>query len=512
MRISSAIAATDTVRITPSLAYQSVHVHDTPSFYTYLSNPGDGVLRNGKLLRQPAADSFVIASIKVVTRFTASTLTAVTSYFDRSGTATVDSTNVAGAVFLGGFGNPLGPAYPASYSDAIPTRLGLHQIVLSQEARLTSTDANAPLTWHFGLFYSRVRQEDTRSTFQIAAPQNPGLFYDDDNLDTQFAGFGEVRAKLWQGWSMALGARVSHTKSDFTEHAGGFAYVGVPHLSHAVTMETPVTPRYGVSYEIDRHNLLYATFAKGFRVGGINSGVPAQCGATALPAYASDSVWSYEVGTKNALIGDHLRLSTSLFHIRWNNIQENVAFRSCGFGYTANVGTATSSGLDLAAEGVLGDRIRLGLALGFADARYTNTVAAAGHVIANSDTVVGGVPSVPSPWIATVSVQYQFWLGRDVAGYVRAEDIVHSHNPGPFSEGEPATVGYDPMLRADPATSRVNLQVGFDWTSFEIKLFVKNAMNSQPTLQRSPDAPGSTLNYAYTFRPRTAGLTASWRF
>jgi iron complex outermembrane recepter protein len=512
MRVSAAMAATDSVRITPSLAYQSVHVHDTPSFYTYLSNPGDGVLRNGKLLRQPAADSFVIASVKIITSFTASTLTAVTSYFDRTGTATVDSTNVAGAVFFGGFGNPLGSAYPASYANAIPTLLGLHQIALSQEARLTSTDTKAPLTWLLGEFFSRARQDDTRSTHQIATPDNPGLFYDDHNIDTQFASFGEVRAKLSSGWSITLGARISRTTSDFTERAGGFAYVGVPSLSHAVATDTPVTPRFGVSYENEHHNLLYATVAKGFRVGGINVGVPAQCSAATLPTYSSDSVWSYEMGAKDTLFDDHLRLYTSLFHIRWNNIQESVAFRSCGFGYTANVGTATSSGLDVAAEGVLGDRIRLGLALGFVDAHYTKTVTAVGEVIAYAGTVVGGVPSVPSPWIATAWVQYQFPLCPDVAGYARVENTVHSHNPGPFSESDPGAVGYDPTLRADPATNKVNLQVGLAWTRFDIKLFVNNALNSQPTLQRSPDAPGSTLNYAYTFRPRTAGLTGLWRF
>jgi outer membrane receptor protein involved in Fe transport len=511
-RLSAAMAPTDSIYITPSLAYQSVHVRDTPSFYTYLSDPTEGVFRNGKLLRQPAADSFVIASVKAVTRFRGTTLTTVTSYFDRTGKATVDSTNVAGAVFFGGFGNPLGYAYPASYADAIPTLLGLHQIVLSQEARLTSTDTNAPLTWLLGAFYSRARQDDTRYTYQIATPQNAGLFYDDNNTDTQFAGFGEVRAKLSSRWSTTLGARIAQTTSDFTEHAGGFAYVGVPHLSHAVAKETPMTPRLGASYEIDQHNLLYATVAKGFRIGGINVGVPAQCGAAGLPSYASDSVWSYEVGAKDILFNAHLRLYTSLFHITWNDIQENVAFRSCGFGYTANVGTATSSGLDVAAEGVLGDRIRLGLALGFADAHYAKTVTAAGRVIADRGTVVGGVPSVPSPWIATASAQYDIPLGADVTGYARAEDIVHSHNPGPFSESDPAAVGYDPTRRADPATNKVNLQLGLAWTRFDIKLFVNNALNSRPILQRTADAPGSTLNYAYTFRPRTVGMTGSWRF
>jgi hypothetical protein len=147
------------------------------------------------------------------------------------------------------------------------------------------------------------------------------------------------------------------------------------------------------------------------------------------------------------------------------------------------------------------------------DARYVRTVRAAnGELIVDKGTVVGGVPTVPAPWRGTLSARYDWPLIRNAKGYVRVEEIVHSHNPGPFSELDSKNSEYDPGLRADPATDLLNLQLGVTWGTSDIKLFVDNAPDSQPALQRDVDAPGSPLVYAYTFRPRTVGVRTNWRF
>jgi hypothetical protein len=43
-------------------------------------------------------------------------------------------------------------------------------------------------------------------------------------------------------------------------------------------------------------------------------------------------------------------------------------------------------------------------------------------------------------------------------------------------------------------------------------MFLNNALNSLPILQRNADAGSSSLIYAYTFRPRTVGITSTCRF
>jgi hypothetical protein len=103
-------------------------------------------------------------------------------------------------------------------------------------------------------------------------------------------------------------------------------------------------------------------------------------------------------------------------------------------------------------------------------------------------------------------------MSDNVDGYARAQDIVHSHNSGPFTENDPKAIEYDPNLLADPAINQLDLQLGLIRGSLIAKLFVKNALNAQPLLQRFADAPGSSLTYAYTLRPRTVGLASSWAF
>jgi outer membrane receptor protein involved in Fe transport len=217
------------------------------------------------------------------------------------------------------------------------------------------------------------------------------------------------------------------------------------------------------------------------------------------------------MGTKDTVADGRLRFSASTYYLRWNNIQEHEVFH-CGFGFVANAGAATGKGFDLSADALLSDRIGVGVALGNTDVRYTRTVTAGGNVIVDSGTVVGGVPSVPSPWIGIAYIRSTWSIanGRDI--YARAEDIVHSHNPGPFTELDPKSVGYDPAYRADPSTNQLNLHLGLLAPSWDVELFVNNATNSHPLLQLADDAPGSSLLYAYTLRPRTVGLASNWKF
>jgi len=511
-RLNFAIEPNDSLRIVPLLAYQSYRIADTPSFYEYLTDPAAGIFRNGKLLRQPTVNNFTLAAAKLEYRFGGANLTAVSSYFDRTTTATVDTTNEAGAVFYGGFGNPLGPAYPTSYADAVPTLTSLHQIVLSQEVRLMSSDRNARVRWTAGLFYSRSHQDERQDTYPIATPMNPGVYSNEDYTDTLTSGFGNLEVPISPGWRARLGVRVDDARSEFTQYAGGFADVGAPPFSHAITDEKPITPQFNVEHESADHSLAYATVAKGFRIGGINTALPVQCGEKAVPSsYASDSVWSYEVGAKRRLFDDRLQLTASAFYLRWNDIQEHEV-PQCGFGYVANAGDATGKGFDLTLDAALTDRMTVGLAAESIDVRYDKTVVIQGKVIVNRGAVVGGVPHVPAPWNGTVYLRYRQPIAAGVEAYARAENLVHSHAPGPFSELDPKSISYSPRYTADPATDQLNLQLGATWAHCDVRMFVNNALNSHPVLQRNADSGASSLIYAYTFRPRTIGLTGSWNF
>jgi outer membrane receptor protein involved in Fe transport len=513
MRLSIAVEPNDALRITPSIAYQSLRLGDSFSFYEGLSDPGDGVLRNGKLLDQPTQDHFSHAAIKLEYQMKDAILTATGSYFDRNASATVDTTNEAGAAFLNGFGNPLGPAYPTSYADAVPTLTSLHQIVLSQEVRLMSADRNARLRWTVGASYSQARHDEGLYAYLVAAPAMPAAISNSAYTDTSVSGFGNLEVLIAPRWSARVGLRFDDARSVASGYSGGLVGAGTPPFDHVAIDARPLTPQFDLEYEsADRQDLVYASITKGFRIGGINTPLPDQCGANNVPlSYDSDSVWNYEIGTKRRAFDGRLQLSAAAFYFRWNNIQQNEV-PPCELGFTANAGNAIGKGFDLSADALLSDNVKAGVAMENLDDRYTRTVIFDRYVIVDRGAAVGGVPHVPAPWTASVYVRYGWPVSPGLQAYARADETIHSHNPGPFSELDPQSISYSPRYTADPATYLLNLRLGVAGTTWDAQIYANNALNSLPVLQRNADTGSSSLVYAYTFRPRTVGIIGSLHF
>jgi outer membrane receptor protein involved in Fe transport len=500
----------DSLRISPSVMYQSVYLHDTPVFYSNLSVPGSGLLRNGRLLRQPERDSFAVTELKFEQRLGSAELTGISAYFDRRASAIVDYTNTACALYFGSCGNPLGPAYPSSYAQAVPAVLGQQQSAFSQELRLASA-ADARLTWLAGVFLWRTHLDESNDTYALIAPSNPGFYDLSLFYSLEVSVFGQLNYALTPHWRLGVGNRNGWVRGDSTSFQGGSANVGAIPFSHSVgSFKTlPSSPRLDVSYQVDDNHTFYAALAKGARGGGANE--TSSCDGAATPtSFSSDAIWNYELGAKGLLFDRRLRVSGSLFRIRWNSIQVHVE-NNCGIDYTTNAGGATSTGFDLALEALPNTRLRLGLTLGYTNARYTRTVlTGAGQIVVERDTVVGALPSVPAPWTGTLFAQYRQPLMGIVTGYASADDLVASRNPGPFTESNPDAASYAPDFHADPATNRLNLRLGLLRGGLDLRLSLENALNATPALHGNNDFNGSSLIYAYTFRPRTVGLVATW--
>ena len=93
---------------------------------------------------------------------------------------------------------------------------------------------------------------------------------------------------------------------------------------------------------------------------------------------------------------------------------------------------------------------------------------------------------------------------------LRAEDIFHSRNPGPFQDDDPASPNYGSGNVPDPSTNLLNLRATFKEESYDVALFVNNALDSRPAILRRYNGPPSAA--ATTFRSRTVGMSATWRF
>lgn len=125
-------------------------------------------------------------------------------------------------------------------------------------------------------------------------------------------------------------------------------------------------PKFGVNVQVNDNNLLYASAAKGDRIGGANAPL-LDIGACAAAlkelglssgaplTYTGDSLWSYEIGSKNRLLDGHLQIDASVFHIDWSNVQQTIYVPACSEGFTGNLGKAVSKGFDFSSNLLLGE-------------------------------------------------------------------------------------------------------------------------------------------------------------
>jgi iron complex outermembrane recepter protein len=520
----------DSVKATLSVYDQSIHNNDSSAWFEYLSNPDSGDFTNGRLLRQPSTDKLFLPALKVEADLGVASLTSVTSYVNRRGTLLDDNTSFSAATFGGllSYGSPRGPEYPTSYDQAVPTNLISTLNQITQEVRLASTDATARLRWTVGLYYSNTRQFDGEQVhtpwinvnFFGVPPDTAFLNTSLASKDKQYAAFGQVDYGILDKLTMTVGLRVARTEAGFTEAQAGLIASPEFPFARGEQKETPVTPRVGFRYELDDDNMVYVSAGKGYRVGGGNLPIPLAsptnpvgCPLDREPgSYQSDSVWSYEAGAKNRLFQGRLRLDTSVFRTDWSNIQQQIFFPSCGFGYTANTGHARVNGFDIGLTAAPVDVLTLGLALAYTDAFFTRDVVINGAPLASRGDVIGNPPGVAAPWSATASAKYEVPLSGEYRAYVRAEDIFHSRNNGPFSSTNPESTAYSPDIPPNPSTNVVNVRMGLTGTQLEVSLFVNNVMDRNPSLTRYHDTPFTTLFTDLTLRPRTAGITASYRF
>ena len=163
--------------------------------------------------------------------------------------------------------------------------------------------------------------------------------------------------------------------------------------------------------------MVYASVAKGYRIGGANPPIPEQecaadlttLGIAATPSsFGSDDVLSYEVGAKDKLFGGMLETSESIYHINWSRIQQSLYLTSCGFRFTTNLGPAVSDGFDFQAVVHPTDSIELDASVGFTDAHYSADQPLVGAAPGGAIVVYKGNSLGISPWTVSLGAVYNF--------------------------------------------------------------------------------------------------------
>jgi outer membrane receptor protein involved in Fe transport/outer membrane protein OmpA-like peptidoglycan-associated protein len=452
-------------------------------------------------------------------------------------------------ISLFGLATPFVPGDP-SYNDRSPDQNWAHTV--SQEFRFTSNNsADSPWFWQGGVYYSRTNQSSTQyvysSSFNSLTNALPGIFPPNfANLigfnqatdydvyvhqvvqDEQQAVFGELHYKVIPEVTLRAGLRYEYDSALFGTQQGGPIGSGsgrglqTPYpLVLNGEADHPLIPKFGIDWQIDEDNMVYFTAAKGARAGGPNT-VPslvspactanlAALGLSEIPqTFKPDSVWSYEIGSKNRFLGDHLQIDASAFLIDWSQIQQAVAI-GCPTPFYSNLGSATVKGFDLSVIALPITGLTLSANVGYVNATSDDTLQAGSLFLVRAGDPLPNV----LPWTTQVSAEYDRPITDDLIGYFRADYQWLSAEP----DGDPLVVGWDPLLKTNgtfapnAAYGTLNLRGGVRFDNADLSLYILNATNENPKLEYGRDQYLVSNYFKYDMmRPITIGFTATYRW
>ena len=182
-----------------------------------------------------------------------------------------------------------------------------------------------------------------------------------------------------------------------------------------------------------------------------------------------------------------VRLASSVYYIKWNNIQGNVVPPICQIQWTDNLGNAVSKGFDIQATVQATSALAVDATFGYTDARYTKNGFPSGAITSGPDAplplvlsgdAIGGPNGIGTgysipPWTATLGAEYRFNVMEHEA-FFRMDYEYAAADKWTHAALDPNTSQYDqtgfPTARQSFASLRTGANVG-DWL---VSFFVDN--------------------------------------
>ncbi len=575
VRLAAVWAPSDNWTVTPSYFYQDRYANDVQNYWPLYSNADNNRFVDANPTQRTVPDTFYIPSLKIQGDLGKVNLISNTSYYHRQ-----EETGYDGTIYNLGFYQAQPSSGAAAYgatavfplSDfVVPFPLldgnGLHlppgatnyrspasvdngQQNLTEEIRLQSADLTAPFIWTTGVFVAIDRQtyleqihdpllnELTETVVAdnyldvFGVPYDPhfpddSYFLQTRSTDKQYAVFGEGTYSFTDQFKTTVGLRYSKTEFSFNTLTGGPQLFLPNQTNSGDKKENSFTPKVSLEYQYDPHDLYYFTYAKGFRPGGANNPVPqAACGtdfvnfgiSQAPATFNSDTVDSFELGAKNNF-DNRVKIASSIYYIRWNNIQQVVVPPICQISFITNLGQAVAKGADIQADIALTDSFTAEVSAGYTEGRYTEDSRLSSvettPIVANGDAIVGQSAQPPPPVTVSVGLEYKFTLFTKES-FVRVDDEYQGRPKWASAGQDPNTLQYDSANYTLSSTNFASARGGMSFGDLQVEAFCDNLTDSHTITNYewsidSGVANTSRLQRDFTFRPRTFGLTFIYR-
>lgn len=380
----------------------------------------------------------------------------------------------------GGFGTGLGLGPPLGVGVLIN---GGHANNFVNEFRV-STSGKGPLHWVGGVFYQHAT-----GLYQFSL-DFPVLHLNGDTLTKteNYSIFSEISYDLFDGKLVPLvGIRYFKDSRSALSHSNG-----VP----ATSQSNPdaVTWRANLAYYPSPDWMLFFNAGTGFRSGILQSQAQADAvihdGVPSALALTPDKLRNLEFGIKGWLADRTIRIASSVYDIRYSNLQS--AFNtSIGLAAFANLGDATTRGIDVDVTWVTPIKgLDLSVIGNVNTSKFTKVIPA---FAASNPRAADGQELFNTPpynWRVDADYDTKLMNGWDLFAHASATWVDKTKNQ-------------DPTVNILKSYALFNASLGVRQGAYEVRLFGENLGD-----ERGPTAANGPTLLAGP-RPRTFGVSVS---
>jgi iron complex outermembrane receptor protein len=210
----------------------------------------------------------------------------------------------------------------------------------TQEFNLTSK-TEGPFQWIAGAVYLKstnsqyIVEYNADDNNLVTPPLPEDTAWDDPRVAAlSYAELSSITRKSWAAYfqgtyqindklSLTAGLRYNDDKYSGEAASNGSATSGA-YLQPAPTEglgTRETTGKLALNYQYTPANMLYASYTRGYKPGGINSSAASGNSYSIKPTFQPETVDSLEIGSKNRFMGNTLQLNLSAFVYDYKNMQ-----------------------------------------------------------------------------------------------------------------------------------------------------------------------------------------------
>ena len=335
-----------------------------------------------------------------------------------------------------------------------------HVRTYTQEVRVSSnTNENERFNWTLGTFLWNAPNGTKLTTIAQSTSAVTGSTFTNGGA----ALFGQATYQLTDRLSATAGLRYDHETRKLGQERRTILANGTVNVTNPFTnFETDfgaVTPKFSVQYQASAGSFVYAQYARGFRAGGLNVFAPNVADIPYGPEYSDN----YEVGIKNTLFNNRLRLNLTAFYLQQRNQQINVIEN--GFFLIRNTGSLNNLGTEIEVMAQPAKGLQMQWNASTSNAEYSRLTA---FVQGKNRDLTGNKALFNPAFASFLAVQYRYPVRENLSVFLRGEQ----RYSGAYY------LNFDNVIRQSPFTV-YNARAGVTLKNTELAIWGRNLNDAQ---------------------------------